>query len=288
MRLPATMTFPAAMRLTAATKLPARFATVGFVVLASLAAASPAAARSVAEIKRSGELVMLSYLGANESFLRRAPGGGYEGLDYELVAGFARTLGVRLRVVAKPRFVELIPALLAGEGDLIASTMSITAERETVVDFTQPYFPVVAMVLARKGSGLTGLDSLAGKRVGVPPGTTLEARAAKMSFAAITPARGAADSIRVLTNGEVDVVLMESSLALPVLAHEPRFELVATLPEVEQYGIAVPPGSDLRPALDAFLASTRNGRSFYQLVLRYLGEHGVQLLKVKSAPQPTR
>ncbi len=267
----------------------ARTAAFALVVLAALAAASPAAARSVAEIKAGGELVMLSYLGANASFLRAAPGGGYDGLDYELVAGFARTLGVRLRVVAKPRFIELIPALLAGEGDLIASTMSITAERERQVDFTGPYFPVVAMVLARKGSGLSGLASLAGKRAGVPPGTTLEARAPKLGFASITPnARTAAESLQSLVNDEVDVVLMESSLALPVLAREPRLEIVATLPEVEQYGMAVPPGSDLRGALDAFLTSTRNGRSFYQLVLRYLGEHGVQLLKGKGAPQPAQ
>jgi ABC-type amino acid transport substrate-binding protein len=263
--------------------------TFGFVALAVFATTTPAAARSVAEIRKSGELVMLSYLGANESFLRALPGGGYEGLDYELVAGFARTLGVRLRIVAKPRFLELLPALLAGEGDLIASTMSITAEREQQVDFTEPYFPVVAMVLARKGSGLSGLASLAGKRVGVPPGTTLEARAAKMGFAAVTGnARGAAEAVRVLSSDEVDVVLMESSLALPVLAREPRLELVATLPEVEQYGMAVPPGSDLRASLNTFLASTRNGRSYYQLVLRYLGEHGVRLLKGNGAPQPTR
>ena len=163
-----------------------RRATLGLLALATLAAATPAAARSVAEVRKSGELVMLSYLGANESFLRALPAGGYEGLDYELVAGFARTLGVRLRVVAKPRFVELIPALLAGEGDLIASTMSITPAREEQVDFTKPYFPVVTMVLARKGSGLSGLASLGGKRVAVPPGTTLEARAAKMGFAAVT------------------------------------------------------------------------------------------------------
>ena len=267
----------------------ARTAAFVLVALAAFAAPPPAAARSVKEIQARGELVMLTYLGANEGFLRAAPGGGYEGLDYELVAGFARTLGVRLRVATKPRFVELIPALLAGEGDLIASTMSITPEREQVVDFTGPYFPVVAMVLARKGSGLSGLPSLAGKHAGVPPGTTLEARAAKLGFASVTGnARGAAESLQVLAANEVDVVLMESSLALPVLAREPRLELVATLPEVEQYGIAVPPGSDLRMAFDAFLASTRSGRSFYQLVLRHLGEHGVQLLKVKGAQQPTR
>ena len=65
-------------------------------------------------------------------------------------------------------------------------------------------------------------------------------------------------------------------------------QIVATLPEVEQYGMAVPPGSDLRPALNTFLTSTRNGRSYYQLVLRYLGEHGVRLLKGKGAPEPTR
>jgi polar amino acid transport system substrate-binding protein len=268
---------------------PVRHAAVGLLALAFLAAATPAAARSVAEIRKSGELRMLSYLGANESFLRALPGGGYEGLDYELVAGFARTLGVRLRVVAKPRFIELMPALLAGEGDLIASTMSITAEREAQVDFTEPYFPVVAMVLARKGSGLSGLAALAGKRAGVPPGTTLEARAARMGFSAVTGnARGAAEAVQVLSNGDVDVVLMESSLALPVLAREPRLELVATLPEVEQYGMAVPPGSDLRGSLNTFLASTRNGRSYYQLVLRYLGEHGVTLLKGNGAPQPSR
>ncbi|HEV8238378.1 MAG TPA: transporter substrate-binding domain-containing protein [Thermoanaerobaculia bacterium] len=264
----------------------ARTATFGLVALATAATAMPAAARSVAEIKKSGELVMISYLGANESFLRRVPGGGYEGLDYELVAGFARTLGVRLRVAPQARFAQLIPALLAGEGDLIASTMSITPEREQVVDFTGPYFPVVTMVLARKGSGFSGIGALAGKRVGVPPGTTLEARAAKMGFASITPtARTAAEALALLRSNQVDLVLMESSLALPVLTHEPDIAIIATLPEVEQYGIAVPTGSDLRQALDTFLASTRNGRSFYQLVLRYLGEHGVELLKVKGAPQ---
>jgi ABC-type amino acid transport substrate-binding protein len=267
----------------------ARTAAFGLFALAACAIASPAAARSVAEIRHSGELVMLSYLGANESFLRAAPGDRYEGLDYELVAGFARTLGVRLRVVVKPRFVELIPALLAGEGDLIASTMSITPEREQRVDFSSPYFPVVMMVLARPGSGLSGVASLTGKRAGVPPGTTLEARAAHLGFASVSAnARTAAEARQALAADEVDVVLMESSLALPELARAPGLEVVATLPEVEQYGMAVPPGSDLRAALDAFLASTRNGRSFYQLVLRYLGEHGVQLLKVQGAQRPTR
>jgi len=267
----------------------ARTLAIAAVALIAFAAADPAAARSVAQIKAGGELVMLSYLGANESFLRRIPGGGYEGLDYELVAGFARTLGVRLRVVAKPRFAELIPALLAGEGDLIASTMSITTEREALVDFTGPYFPVVVMVLAKKGSGLSGIESLAGKRAGVPPGTTLEARAARMGFTSVTPnARGAAEALQSLDSDAVDVVLMESSLALPVLTREPRLELVTTLPEVEQYGLAVPPGSDLRAELDRFLVSTRNGRSYYQLVLRHLGEHGVELLRVRGAKQAGR
>jgi polar amino acid transport system substrate-binding protein len=269
---------------------PARSLTVlaATLALATLPLATPAAARSLAEIESSGELVMLSYLGANESFMRAKPAGGYDGLDYELVAGFARTLGVRLRVVAEPRFADLIPALLAGEGDVIASTMSITAERETQVDFTIPYFPVVTMAIARKGSGLVGLESLAGKRAGVPPGTTLEARAARLGFAAIVPrARTSSEALQSLVTGEVDVVLMESGLALPWLDREPQVELVATLPELEQYAFAVPPGSDLKAALDGFLASTRKGRSFYQLVLRYLGQQGVELLKVGGEqPEP--
>ena len=264
-----------------------RLAAFALAAFALALPASPAAARSVAEIRKSGELRMLTFVGANESFLRNKPGGGYEGLDYELVAGFARTLGVDVRVVAKPRFADLLPALLAGEGDLVASTMSITPEREQQVDFSTPYFPVVAMAIAPKGSGMSGLASLAGKKVGVPPGTTLEARAAELGFAEILPrARTAAEAVQSLRSGEVDVVLMESSLALPLLAREKGVEIVAKLPELEHYGFAVPPGSDLKTALDAFLSASKKGRSYYQLVLRYLGEQGVELLKVTGGGQP--
>jgi polar amino acid transport system substrate-binding protein len=188
---------------------------------------------------------------------------------------------VRLRVVVKPTFAELIPALLAGEGDLVASTLSITPDRERQVDFSAPYFPVVTMAVARQGSGLRGLEALRGKRAGVPPGTTLERRAAGLGFAALVPRpRTTEEALQSLLAGEVDVVLMESGLALPWLAREPRIELAATLPELERYAFAVAPGSDVKGALDAFLASTRKGRSFYQLVLRYLGEQGVELLRV--------
>jgi polar amino acid transport system substrate-binding protein len=256
------------------------------VAAAVLALAAPASARTVGEIQRSGELVMLGFLGANEVFLRAKPGGGYDGIDYELVAGFARTLGVRVRVVIKPNFADLIPALLAGEGDLIATTMSITAERERQVDFTRPYFPVLAMVLTRKGSGLSGLGSVAGKRGGVPPGTTLAQRAASLGFAETVFANWGPEQTRnALRAGDVDVVLIESTVALPLLAEDPSIELVGTLPGMEQYGFAVPPGSDLRAALDEFLGGARKGRSFYQLVLRYLGERGVEVLRV-SEGQP--
>jgi ABC-type amino acid transport substrate-binding protein len=99
-------------------------------------------------------------------------------------------------------------------------------------------------------------------------------------------ARGATESLEALAAGTVDVVLMESSLALPLLTRERGLEVVATLPEVEQYGMAVAPGSDLRESLNAFLSTTRRGRSFYQLVLRYLGEQGVELLKVSGGGGP--
>ena len=50
--------------------------------------------------------------------------------------------------------------------------MTITAERETVMDFTDPYFEATQALMTKKGSGITSLEDLAGKTVAVQDATT--------------------------------------------------------------------------------------------------------------------
>jgi polar amino acid transport system substrate-binding protein len=63
-------------------------------------------------------------------------------------------------------------ALNTGKCDVAAGAMTITPEREAVMDFTDPYFEATQALMTKKGSGITSLDQLAGKTIAVQDATT--------------------------------------------------------------------------------------------------------------------
>src|SRR5579864_2821888 len=99
----------------------------------------------LAAVKQRGKLVMLTYpvqgthfISANLDAMRerglklvelRQPE-LFQGIDVDLMSGFARSLGVALEIHAiTGGYGALIPALLAREGDLVASEFTITPGR---------------------------------------------------------------------------------------------------------------------------------------------------------------
>lgn len=84
-------------------------------------------------------------------------------------------LGLRnVRVYVVPIPVsrdQLIPGLLAGEGDLIATDLTITPEREKLVTFTRPLLADIneVIVLGPAAPEIGTLDELAGKEIFVRP-----------------------------------------------------------------------------------------------------------------------
>src|SRR4051812_12289025 len=62
---------------------------------------------------------------------------------------------------------ELIPALLAGKGDIVMADLTVTPERRQSVDFTDPWITGVDEIVVTSPSGpaVTSLDDLSGKSV---------------------------------------------------------------------------------------------------------------------------
>ena len=107
--------------------------------------------------------------------------GKQAGLEYELMANFERFLnkGIaadkknHLIFIALP-FEDLIPALLRGEGDIIAAGMTITSQRSAKVAFTNPYRANISEVVVRnsKTDNVEEAFDLAGKVVHVISGSS--------------------------------------------------------------------------------------------------------------------
>jgi polar amino acid transport system substrate-binding protein len=75
--------------------------------------------------------------------------GEIAGFDIDIVNRMAYELNMRVEVVSMP-FGDLLPALLAGRLDMAGGSMTITKDREELVDFIGPYFEGGTALVVKK------------------------------------------------------------------------------------------------------------------------------------------
>jgi polar amino acid transport system substrate-binding protein len=101
--------------------------------------------------------------------------GELTGIEPEMARMLAADLGRSLEFIER-RFPELVPALEAGEIDVIMAGMSVTPERSRRVAFATPYLTVGQMALVREADlAIVGRPKALrsrGARVGYEKGTT--------------------------------------------------------------------------------------------------------------------
>ena len=188
-----------------------------------------------------------------------------EGYEPAAAALVAESLGRPLEWVFKP-WVEMVPAIDAGDGDAIWCGQGITAERRRRVDFTRPYAVFDESLLVLAGSGINSPAELAGKRIGAIAGSTNMALAETFEGAELVPFGGESDDvfgemIGALRAGELDGVV-DDDVAFLAIAKDPDVEIAFTVPTRNEWGVAVSKARpEMRDALDGALAEAiRDGR----------------------------
>lgn len=127
-------------------------------------------AHDLAQIKDSGELVILTLYSSTSYFIYR---GQEMGFQYELSDQFAKSLGLKLRIEVAKNIPELIQKLLAGEGDMIAYNLPITKEwKDSLIYCGEDVIThqVIVQQNTGKGQPLKDVTELIGKEVYVKPG----------------------------------------------------------------------------------------------------------------------
>ena len=112
------------------------------------------------------------------------------------------------------RMGGIIPALTAGQIDVIMSSMSITDERMKTIDFSNKYYNTPATVIGAKGAALTpDAAGLTGKIVGVQVSTTHEAYTQKYFApvaAEIKTYQTQDEANQDLAAGRIDAIMADS------------------------------------------------------------------------------
>jgi len=140
--------------------------------------------------------------------------GKVTGVEAAFAEQLAKDLHVKITLVETP-WEELIPALQQDKIDVIMSGMSITAAREKLVAFTNPYTRVSQMALYRADDQARLRKLVKGNasslRIGVVSGTTGEQYARKNhSHGQVQGFASVDDGVAALRKGEVDVFVHDS------------------------------------------------------------------------------
>jgi len=150
-------------------------------------------------------------------------------------------------------------ALNSGKCDVAAGAMTITEEREKVMDFTEPYFEATQALMTKKGAGYASLDDLGGKTIAVQEATT-GADYVKENAPEDTKIITLEDSalmMQAVKSGKADAGVNDNGLLAYYASQNDDVEIATEFQTGEKYGFSVKKGDNdkLLDAINEGIAS---------------------------------
>src|SRR5258706_5956733 len=248
--------------------------------IVSRASARPDHPRTLEEIVKSGYLRVLTRNNDTSFFIYR---GHRMGFDYEIGKKLAQSLGIRVDMIITQSWAEMVPALLKGEGDVIAAEVTVTDERKKEVLFAEPWGHTREVIVWKDGTApLKSAEELAGKIVHVRRTSTyfgsLQALNAKLTAAgkpeiSITPVAEDWETDTVLesvSRGEIAYTIADDLLANIHTFYWDNLVVGPPITDDRDLAWAVRPGGvKLRKAVDAVFRDLRKKPDFNILRKKY-------------------
>ncbi len=252
-------------------RLPLVFGSICLLVFCcSLLVTSPVNAQKTLKVATEPSFPPFEFQGKN---------GELVGFDIDIVRAIGKAAGFEVQFQSLP-FDGIIPALQAKTIDAAVSAMTITAERQKVVDFSRPYFKAgLAIATKANNQNITSLESLANRRIAVQIGTTGAEEAKKIPGAQIRTFDNAPLALQELLNGNVDAVINDAPVTLYAIKENNLTGLKVTseLLTEEYYGIPMAKGSPNLENINKGLTTILENGTYAQIYRRWFNAEPPQL-----------
>ncbi|WP_083394717.1 transporter substrate-binding domain-containing protein [Marinobacter sp. AC-23] len=197
------------------------------------------------------------------------------GFDMEIIAEVAERAGFDYNLNTMD-FNGIIPALQTGNVDIAIAGITITDEREKIVDFSDPYYDSGLRILIRQDNeDVTEISDLEGLKIGSKIGSTSYDYLKKNldENDGVTPYPGSSDMYMALMSGAVDAVFYDA----PNVGYfartkgEGKVKTVGELYEGQQYGIALKNGSEWVDEVNEAIASMKEDGTYKTIYEKWFG-----------------
>ncbi len=225
---------------------------------------------------QEGKLVM-STNAAFPPYEMTTDAGGFEGIDVEVAQAIADKLGLEL-VVDDMGFDAALTAVQTGQSDIAMAGITVTEDRQQVMDFSDSYATGIQVVIVKEDSPIATLDDLSNAQmIGCQKATT------GYIYCSDTPENGGygedhvtayetgALAVMALVNGQVDAVVIDNEPAKSFVASNDGLKILDTEFAVEDYAIGLAKGNTaLLEAVNAAMAELKADGTFQGIVDKYI------------------
>lgn len=200
-----------------------------------------------------------------------------DGFDVKALDWIAKEM--KFKVKHQPQdWDSIVPSLKAKKIDIVASGMSITDQRKKEVNFTDPYWKIEQVLVAKKDSALTAQKALDNNnKIGVQRGTTeakwmdenLVKKGKKFTLVQYDSAPLAVEDV---LNGRIVAAAMDDAPAKDAVAKKKAVKIIGTfgMPD-ETFGYAVrKEDADLLKKLNEGLKRLKKSPYWKELVAAYI------------------
>lgn len=205
-----------------------------------------------------------------------ADDGSFEGIDVEVAEAIANKLGLELQIDD----MDFDAALLAaqnGKSDMVMAGVTVTEERQTVMDFSNTYATGIQVVIVPEDSDIASIEDMTGKMIGVQRGTTgdlyCSASVEDGGFGEenVTPYDNGLTAVQALQNGQVDCVVIDNAPAQEFVKANPGLKILDTEYANEDYAIGVAKGNtQLLDAINGALEELEADGTLQSIVDKYI------------------
>lgn len=237
---------------------------------ASSEAASESADAAELTTVTAGKLTM-STNAAFPPYEMTADDGSFEGIDIDVAAAIADKLGLELQVDD----MDFDAALLAaqnGKSDMVMAGVTVTDERQKVMDFSDTYAEGIQSIIVPEDSDIASVDDLAGKTIGTQRGTTGYIYCTDdFGEDSVVAYDNGLTAVQALNNGQVDAVVIDNAPAKEFVAANTGLKILDTAYAQEDYAIGVAKGNTaLLDAINGALEELQADGTLQSIVDKYI------------------
>lgn len=167
----------------------------------------------------------------------------FEGFEVDLLGAITSQLGLKIEYEVS-LWSTILEKLFKGELDIICSAVTVTASRQHILEFSNPYLYFRLCAVVGQEDTLSGLHHFKNKTIGVREATEAE-KYVREQFPAnnIVYAETNKELYRKLSSGKIDLLVDDSPIAGGFLQKNKKLKIGMFLPNTDSaYAIAMKKG----------------------------------------------